>query len=212
MNNELFTAQNYATARDIINKIAGERFEDADYEWNIEPLNNYLKDKEYLKGKGIILSGVVGGGKTHLLVSVFKIILATMLTDRIQKVSVAQRGSVYGREVPNYMWKRMTSLLLELKSFFDSNNKDFEYIENLKITRALFIDDLGTENITDWARTIFYEIIDDRYTKLKPTFITTNLDKDKIAEVYGDRIMSRLWQSSLIITVKGDDKRLKEYI
>ena len=47
----------------------------------------------------------------------------------------------------------------------------------------LFIDDLGSEKVSDeWGKEKIYSIIDTRYRASKPIIITTNLDMVELKE------------------------------
>lgn len=77
----------------------------------------------------------------------------------------------------------------------------------------LLIDDLGTEpmfnNIT---KEYFYNLINMRQVKNLPTIITSNLSFQDILNRYGERIVSRLANKSISLTISltSEDKRLME--
>jgi DNA replication protein DnaC len=61
--------------------------------------------------------------------------------------------------------------------------------------------------VSDWAKQIWYIIIDRRYSDMKPTIYTSNLSLGEIAEFYGDRIASRL-SAGIVLTIDAKDYRL----
>lgn len=71
----------------------------------------------------------------------------------------------------------------------------------IQFRRLLILDDLGTENATDWAFEKLYRILDARYDRQLPTILTTNVDIERI----NDRIMSRF--SEGLVVCKGVDIR-----
>lgn len=73
----------------------------------------------------------------------------------------------------------------------------------------LFIDDFGSERLTDFVQDTFYTIINDRYINRLPTIISTNYDLGEIADRLGERVASRLAEMCFIINVTGDDRRFK---
>jgi len=56
----------------------------------------------------------------------------------------------------------------------------------------LVIDDLGTEFVTSFSKSIVYNLINSRILSKKPTIINTNLSMKEIEKIYSPRIVSRL--------------------
>jgi DNA replication protein DnaC len=135
--------------------------------------------------------GPVGTGKTHLAV----ILLRRLILD-------------LGIET-----KFITgvNLLYEIRSTFSGQNnyEADDYIKRYSKYPVLIIDDLGAEKSTDWVRETFYLIIDNRYSNMLPTIITSNLSPKLLAEKLDDRIVSRLMDGAKIIKLEGNDYRLK---
>lgn len=143
------------------------------------------------KYKLISIFGGVGVGKTYMLKCVFE---------------KALRNNLYAIYT----------------SSFDLNQKMLEYhcakIEDKKNiikpyleADVLCIDDLGTENhINNVTTEYYYLILDERTSKNKKTFITTNLNLEQIRDVYDDRIFSRLCSNinALKLNIEGSDLRL----
>lgn len=80
------------------------------------------------------------------------------------------------------------------------------------LSTGLYIDDVGreSERYIEFGQEVkpFEKIIYQRYeSQLEVLFITTNLLPDKILARYGDRVMSRLAESSAFIEIKGEDFR-----
>lgn len=73
----------------------------------------------------------------------------------------------------------------------------------------LFLDDFGSERVTDFVQDQFYQIINDRYVNNLPVVISTNYELGELADRLGERIASRLAQMCFIINITGDDRRLK---
>ena len=72
----------------------------------------------------------------------------------------------------------------------------------------LILDDLGSENSTDYTVSILYEIINARQNRNIPMVINTNLDMNEIQTLYQDRLYSRLFSLRVLLFL-GDDNRLK---
>jgi DNA replication protein DnaC len=140
----------------------------------------------------IFIWGPVGVGKSHLAVSLGKKLIREKLVD-LQFISAV-------------------NLLAEIKATF---GKDYGEGVELVIRRfsskpVLILDELGVEKETDWVRETFYAMIDNRYTAMLPTIVTSNLEPGELAEKIGDRLVSRLMEGAKVIEIGGHDYRLKE--
>ncbi len=138
------------------------------------------------KGKGLLLMGETGLGKTHLSLAIAN--------------RVINRGFcvAYG-SVPELIRK------LDKEQFGKAEGDTMTLLTECDL---LILDDLGAENSTDHAVSILYEIINARQNRNVPMVINTNLDMDKIQAKYQDRLYSRLFSLRTLIFV-GDDNRLK---
>ena len=52
--------------------------------------------------------------------------------------------------------------------------------DELKRTRLLVLDDLGTESATPWAKEKLFQLLNYRYTAMLPTIITTSVAQDRL--------------------------------
>ena len=73
----------------------------------------------------------------------------------------------------------------------------------------LILDDIGTEFITQFTTAVFYDIINTRLLRRRPTIISTNLNLDGLKARYDDRISSRLSGSYTRIQFVGSDIRIE---
>lgn len=80
-----------------------------------------------------------------------------------------------------------------------------ERFEQVRNTSLLILDDLGTQNNTEWTQEKLYQVFNHRYTHRLPTIITTNEELEAI-EI---RIRSRMVDPTLgqIITILAPDFR-----
>lgn len=140
------------------------------------------------RGVGVIFIGPVGTMKTSMA------------------VGIAQELLRNGRGV----------MFLPLAELFDNlvrmskqrDNTEFLAFESrLKETSLLILDDLGTEYPGDWIRNKVDAIISNRYNRMRPICITTNLVPGEIAGRYQERVYDRLKGSSLVITVAAESQR-----
>jgi len=154
--------------------------------------------------KGLVLTGEVGRGKTHLLIGICK----TLIFE-------------YGIPTRFVEFSRLLSLLKESYSKGLSDSKIITELVNIDV---LAIDELGKGRLTEWEMTIIDEIISRRYNAMK-TLIGTSNYAWKIAsgtptpnlaiqafnQTLGDRVgmrtFSRLQELSISLEVKGTDFR-----
>lgn len=135
-----------------------------------------------------LLIGPTGVGKTHLAV-------ATVL-------NLVNNKSAFFRF-------RVTELLRTLR-FERKAREEEEFISSLVAAPILLLEDLGAHKETDWGTSILWEIIDRRIEAARNGLIvTSNIGRGKMAEAMGDRIPSRLSGICRIITIDGDDFRVK---
>lgn len=140
-------------------------------------------------GKGLLLFGTVGTGKTFIAAAI-----ANALIDR-----------GYDCLVTNF-----ARLVNTISGMYNGKQ---EYIDSLNAFDLLIIDDLAAERDTDYMNEIVYNIIDSRYRAGLPMIITTNLTSDELknpADVKKQRIYSRLLEICIPLEVAGDDRRRKQ--
>lgn len=144
-------------------------------------------------GRGMVLSGDVGTGKTHLAV-------ATM------------RELQDSYEVPCLMMS-VPELLDDMRQEFDDDNSRRGTMKGqANMAELLVLDDLGSEKPTPWSVERLFIIIDHRYREQLPTIYTTNLGYEEVKEVFGRRISSRLLESSDWVFMEGRDFRRSELV
>lgn len=137
-------------------------------------------------GKGLLLFGGVGTGKTYMSACI-----ANALIDK-----------GYPCLVTNF-----ARLINTLQGMYDGKQ---DYIDGLNKFSLLVIDDLASERDTEYMAETVQNIIDARYRSGLPMIITTNLTADELkhpAEIRKQRIYSRLFEMCVPIEVKGSDRR-----
>jgi DNA replication protein DnaC len=180
----------------------GKRFKDknfGNYEkednykaWSIclDYARNFIENME--NGRGLFLYGSVGTGKTHLAVSIIDYIA------RMHKRQI----------VPEVIFTTSINMLTNIKNGYDDNRAGdiCGYYEDSDL---LVVDDLGSEKVTDWVNELFYRIIDNRYTGLKPVIITTNYSIRELKDKLSERFVSRVFEMCRGLRFEGDDYRIK---
>lgn len=138
-------------------------------------------------GIGLILKGPVGTMKTSLA--------AAVLIKHIK-----DGGS--GLFVP------MASLLDNLFTMKERNKEEWvRYEQKIRNTSILVLDDLGAEYHQEWVLSKVDSIISDRYDKMKPIIMTTNLSGAEIKGKYAERVYDRLKSTAKVINFAGESLR-----
>jgi DNA replication protein DnaC len=134
----------------------------------------------------LVLKGGYGCGKTHLA--------AAIANHRLNLGYTA-------------LFISIPDLLDHLRGAYAPNSTTSydERFEQVRNAPLLIMDDLGTENSTEWVQEKLYQLFNHRYTNRLPTIITTNEEFEAI-EI---RIRSRMVDPGLtqIITIMAPDFR-----
>lgn len=153
-----------------------------------ELAKNYVENFETFKnkGKGLLLYGSVGVGKSYMAACI-----ANAIIDK------------------GYPVLMTTFERIEMESFGMSSGKQ-EYFDSLNKYPLLILDDLGTERDTDYMQEIVNTVVNKRYLAHLPLIITTNLTSQQLQNPTGirnQRIYSRLLKMCSPIKVEGEDQR-----
>lgn len=138
------------------------------------------------KGKGLLLYGTVGTGKTFISACI-----ANALIEKGHPCLVTN-------------FARLTNTI---SGMYEGKQ---EYIDGLDRFDLIVIDDLASERDTEFMGEIVQNIIDARYRTGKPLIVTTNLTSDDLkhpTEIRKQRIYSRLFEMCVPVEVKGKDRR-----
>jgi DNA replication protein DnaC len=153
-------------------------------------LTDFQSRYQKLIGADVYLTGNRGTGKTHLMTALLK-----------ADINDGDSDSLF---------ITAPELLLQIREAFSKNSDTTEAqaISPFLKVKNLFLDDLGTEKMSEWAAQAFFVLVDSRYREGKRTVISSNLDLDELACHIGDRIPSRLSEMCRVIEMKGKDRRL----
>jgi DNA replication protein DnaC len=134
----------------------------------------------YAEGRGLLLVGEHGCGKTHLA--------AACVNALVRKFYSALFVSV-----PDYLEQLRAHYRIEQHGGYSAEDlEDFAGRADL-----LVLDDLGAERLLadergDWIRDRLHALVDRRYRRELPTVITTNCDEGQLERRCGYRILRRL--------------------
>lgn len=145
------------------------------------------------KGNGLILTGDVGTGKTHL---------ATAIANHVIKC--------YGVAVyfVNYV-----ELLAEMRAAFSTNTGNVAKIEaNMCESALLIIDDLGKEKQSMFTNELLYRVVNKRYKERLPLIITSNYGLQDLSYRLDYAVFSRIVGMCKAVDMRGNDYRVKEYL
>lgn len=143
------------------------------------------------EGKGLLLFGGVGTGKTFMASCI-----ANAVIDQDKPVLVTN----------------FARIINTMQESFDGRQR---FLDGLNDYELMVIDDLATERNTEYVNEIIYNVIDSRYRSGKPLIVTTNLPYSAIENPEGmdrQRIYSRIIEMCIPVPVSGEDRRKKKKI
>ena len=140
-------------------------------------------------GKGLLLFGTVGTGKTYAAACI-----ANALIDKGYPVLMTNFARI--ANTVGGMWEGKQ-----------------EYYDSLNRFPLLILDDLSAERKTEYMQEIVFNVIDSRYRAGLPLIVTTNLTSEELkhpSDISYQRTFSRLLEMCLPVKVEGKDKRLEK--
>jgi DNA replication protein DnaC len=156
----------------------------------VQVVRAYLRnlDQRLEEGRGLWLYGDVGTGKTTLAMLVSKTALEA------------------GRSVAIYSLPR---LLAEIRDTYEEGSRHSYtgLLDRLAEVDLLHIDDVGTEKTSAWVLEQLYAIVNARYEEQRSIVLTTNLDREALAEQINPRTVSRLEEMCEELPLFGADHR-----
>ncbi|MBO5969759.1 MAG: ATP-binding protein [Clostridia bacterium] len=146
-------------------------------------------DEFYKLGKGLILCGTVGTGKTYGAACI-----ANALIDKGIRA-------------------KMTKVEWIANAVLDIQRGKQEYLDSFRHYPLLILDDIAAERDTAYMQEIVYNVIDGRYTAGRPLIATTNLTPEQLMQpknIGEKRIYSRILEMCVPVEVVGEDKRFSK--
>ncbi len=96
------------------------------------------------------------------------------------------------------------------KNVFEKDADAIVANQNIFDCDLLIIDDLGTELANSFTTSQLFLCLNERILRRKSTLISTNLNMNQIADIYSERVLSRIMSSYTIFKLFGDDIRMKK--
>ena len=155
------------------------------YQKALEFAENFEK-----QGKGLLFTGNIGTGKTHLAAAIANHLMQNLYTVIFGNITdiISRIYDTYGKS---------------------SDVSTMDIIQYLTSVDLLIIDDLGKEHTSENVRTLLYQIINALYEDEKLVVITTNLSGKELSEKIGPATVSRITEMTEPVIMQGHDWRLK---
>jgi DNA replication protein DnaC len=145
-----------------------------------------------IDGRGLLLMGGCGAGKTHLAVAAL-----------VEIIHSGKPGRV--------LFSNFQDLIQEIQASFDPDAAvgKAEILRPLLEADLLVLDELGSQKPTQFVQDVLYYVINSRYNTERTTIFTTNYYDDasvegqRLQDRVGDRLRSRLHEMTELISIKG---------
>src|SRR5215213_1863093 len=154
------------------------------------------------EGKGLLLMGGCGVGKTHLAVAALLEIIHSGKPGRL-------------------VFSNFQDLIQEIQASFDADTATTkaEIMRPILEADLLVLDELGSQKPTQFVQDILYYVINTRYNDQRTTIFTTNYPDtaadardEGLTQRIGTRLRSRLYEMAQIVSFSGaDDYRKNKF-
>src|SRR6202000_1301394 len=156
------------------------------------------------EGRGLLLTGSVGVGKTHLAVG----IVQALITEKGVHALFCDYRELLKRIQESYNPQVASTELQILTPIFEAE--------------VLILDELGAQKPTDWVWDTVALILNTRYNDKRTTLITTNypnaaaalarssdkvIREETLGDRIGERMLSRLAEMCVEVEMRGSDLR-----
>lgn len=167
---------------------------------------------DILTGKGLMLAGSnYGTGKSHLSVATVR---AMIEADPEQYgVRINDESNVYDPDRQEYQgltcsFFSVVELLDAWRPGSEAKKKHGDWLfHRAKVDDLIVLDDIGAEKASDWTVDRLYAVIDARYRMERATIFTTNCSEKQLVDNGYGRIVSRIFEMTEQVEVKGPDYR-----
>lgn len=163
--------------------------------WN--RVSGWMRERQ--PGDNLILSGPVGTGKTTIACGIIQ--------------SIALRGEVcryafQGTRRESVWYQSMNTLAdIIAASRGRGRSESMDPMRWLSQAAVLVVDDLGVTPPEGWVQKKFEEILCQRYDEKRTTIITSNLGIVSLSTILDRRVVDRLQQTGMFVTLDGSSLR-----
>ena len=168
---------------------------DADcWDWLEDVRNNIVEEVQ--RGLNIVItSTIVGNGKTSWAVRLLQRYLAETALD--------------GRMVEKGMFVVSAQLLTEFGdyNYFQTMKEFLERFEKLKTCDLLVIDEIGGGSLTKASYPYLYDLVNYRVDNNLSTIYTTNYTDEEVINLLGQRLYSRIYDTSVVLEFEASNVR-----
>jgi DNA replication protein DnaC len=142
-------------------------------------------------GGSLVLTGGPGTGKTHLACAIASAVCREHLA-----------GAWFGS---------VTQLLRHIKDTYrrDSERSEQDAINDLVEPDLLIVDEIGVQTGSDHEKMLLFEVLNERYQRLRPTILISNLNGADLEGYIGQRVMDRFRECGDIIAFDWQSHRGK---
>lgn len=186
--------------------MGSETFETFDFNWYSAERGNYRRAprevaernfdvcRDYAhqfspRSGNLLLFGAPGLGKTFLSASIARV--------------VSENGHSVVYDTASHVFAQFEAAKFRRD---DEDTADADVARYMDCD-LLIMDDLGTEMLTSFVQSAFYQIVNTRLAKGKKTIINTNLTPDEIGARYGAPVQSRIEGEYELLPFIGEDIR-----
>lgn len=138
-------------------------------------------------GDGLVLLGNVGTGKTHLA--------ASCMLYLYQKGVRSKYTTLY-------------DAIQTIRSEWSGKRKEDSILDILKGVPVLVIDEVGVQLSTPNEQAILFDLLDSRYANCLSTIIISNLPREQLKKIVGDRVFDRMIETMTFVGFSGDSHRI----
>lgn len=164
------------------------------WDWLEDVRNNIVEEVQ--RGLNIVItSTTVGNGKTSWAVRLLQRYLAETALD--------------GRMVEKGMFVVSAQLLTEFGdyNYFQTMKEFLERFEKLKTCDLLVIDEIGGGSLTKASYPYLYDLVNYRVDNNLSTIYTTNYTDEEIIDLLGQRLYSRIYDTSVVLEFEASNVR-----
>lgn len=142
------------------------------------------------RGTSLILCGNAGTGKTHLACAVANQVIAGHGRSAVYMTA----GRAFRKVKDTYRKGSEASEQAVLSAFAEPD--------------LLVLDEIGVQYGSDAERNILFEIVNERYERVKPTVLISNLALAALAEFAGERVIDRMKENGgKLVVFDGKSRR-----